>query len=71
MAVIDPNLPGWERLARGFAGAALVAGALVGATGWAQIGLLAGGAALLAMALAGFCPACSLAGRRLARREAP
>ena len=62
------NLPVWERIARLGIGVAV---ALYGFTelggrwGWATV---AGGAGLVLTAAFGFCPACALAGRRLARQ---
>lgn len=72
------NLPLWERALRLSAGAGLAAYALLymrGLPGWA---LLACGAGVALTGLIGFCPACALAGRRIAKaaektssREAP
>ncbi len=62
------NLPRWERMLRLGAGAAVVVYALLnmsGPLGWA---VLAGGAGMALTGVFGFCPACALAGRRLARR---
>jgi len=63
------NVPGWERLLRTAGGAGLLiavaAVPLQGLGAWVA-GL--GGIGLLASSLMGFCPACALAGRRLADR---
>lgn len=62
------NLPRWERMLRLGAGATVVVYALLtmsGPLGWA---VLAGGTGMALTGMFGFCPACALAGRRLARR---
>ena len=63
------NLPGWERLARAAAGAAMIACGLL-AIGFdvPGIAVAAVGAVTAATGLAGFCPACAMAGRRLAKK---
>jgi uncharacterized membrane protein len=65
------NVPGWERLVRLVAGAAIVACGLIG------IGMNLPGFAVAAIGiftgltgLVGFCPACSMAGRRIANKTA-
>jgi hypothetical protein len=63
------NLPVWERLLR--MGAAIVLGvfALTVIHGiWVWL-LLAVAGILVFTGLVGFCPACALAGRRLAKRD--
>lgn len=62
------NLPLWERILRLGAGAAAAAYIFIdigGLWGWAA---LAGGIGLALTGIFGFCPACALAGRRLAKR---
>lgn len=62
------NLPLWERLLRIGAGVALAAYALMsvgGTLGWV---IAASGAGIALTGILGFCPACALAGRRLARQ---
>jgi len=63
------NLPVWERLVRLVAGAAIVTCGLIG------IGMNLPGITLAAIGVAtgltgifGFCPACAMAGRRIAKR---
>lgn len=61
------NLPLWERALRIGGGTATVAYAVLsmgGGWGWA---IMAGGVAAALTGLLGFCPACALAGRRLAK----
>lgn len=62
------NLPRWERMLRLGTGATMVAYALLHMSsplGWT---VLAGGTGMALTGVFGFCPACALAGRRLARR---
>ena len=62
------NLPLWERSLRIGGGTAATVYAVLnmgGAWGWAVIG---GGVGVALTGLFGFCPACALAGRRLAKR---
>ncbi|MHB8388314.1 MAG: YgaP family membrane protein [Acidobacteriaceae bacterium] len=62
------NLPVWERIVRLGVAAAVAAYGLIelgGRWGWVAV---AGGAGLALTAVFGFCPACALAGRRLAKR---
>lgn len=62
------NLPLWERALRigaGTAAAAYAALNMSGVWGWAIVG---GGVGAALMGLFGFCPACALAGRCLAKR---
>lgn len=62
------NLPLWERALRiggGTAAAAYAALNMSGVWGWAMVG---GGVGAALTGLFGFCPACALAGRRLAKR---
>ena len=59
------NVPVWERLLRGAAGAALLVYAWValeGAVAWLAG---AGAAGLVLSGIFGFCPACAMVGRRL------
>ena len=61
------NLPIWERTLRLGIGAAVAAYGFIelgGPWGWIAVAV---GAGLAATAVFGFCPACALAGRRLAR----
>jgi hypothetical protein len=63
------NLPLWERVLRigvGVAAAAYGLRAMAGAPGWV-VALIGVGIALTGVV--GFCPACALAGRRLAKRN--
>ena len=59
------NLPGWERVVRVAAGAAMIACGLLGLRGMpigyliACVGVITG-----VTGFVGFCPACALAGRR-------
>lgn len=65
------NLPAWERLLRNAVGLALVAYALLGTTGpWTWV-LVVAAVILILTGVVGFCPACALAGRRLAKRNSP
>jgi len=67
--MIYVRLPLWERILRLGAGAAAATYAFLyvgGPWGW---GILAGGASLALTGTFGFCPACALAGRRLAKRD--
>lgn len=59
------NVPGWERLLRGMAGAALVVYALLGLEGAATWLVIAGATGLVLSGIFGFCPACAMVGRRL------
>lgn len=62
------NLPLWEQLLRIGAGVALAAYALMsmgGTLGWV---IAASGVGIALTGIFGFCPACALAGRRLARQ---
>lgn len=62
------NLPLWERALRIGLGTAAAAYAVLnmgGVWGWAMV---AGGMGAALTGLFGFCPACALAGRRLAKR---
>lgn len=62
------NLPLWERALRiggGTAAAAYAALNMGSVWGWAMV---AGGVGAALTGLFGFCPACALAGRRLAKR---
>ena len=62
------NVPRWERMLRLGTGATVVVYALLNMSsplGWAVVG---GGAGMALTGVFGFCPACALAGRRLARR---
>lgn len=61
------NVPGWERVLRAVCGLVLLGvAAAMPLAGWPLWLVLAGGAGLVGSALMGFCPACALAGRRLA-----
>ena len=63
------NLPGWERLARIVAGAAMIAcGLLAIGVNLTGIAVAAVGAMTALSGLVGFCPACAMAGRRLAKK---
>ena len=63
------NLPGWERLARIVAGAAMIAcGLLAIGFNLTGIAVAAVGAMTALSGLVGFCPACAMAGRRLAKK---
>ena len=62
------NLPVWERIARLGIGAAVAAYGFIdlgGPWGWIAVAV---GMGLAATAVFGFCPACAVAGRRLARQ---
>lgn len=62
------NLPLWERALRiggGAAAAAYAALNMGGVWGWAMV---VGGVGAALTGLFGFCPACALAGRHLAKR---
>jgi hypothetical protein len=61
------NLPGWERLARSIAGAAMIAaGLLWPGLAWTMPGTLVAASGLVAILTGffGFCPACAMVGRR-------
>ena len=61
------NLPLWERSLRiglGTAAAAYASLNISGGWGWA---IMAGGVGAALTGILGFCPACALAGRRLAK----
>jgi hypothetical protein len=63
------NLPMWERSLRIGGGAAVAIYAFLyigGAPGWI---IAAGGVGAALTGVLGFCPACALAGRRLAKRD--
>jgi hypothetical protein len=63
------NVPGWERVVRiilGIVGATLFIGLLKGVAG--MIGALAA-AGIAISGLVGFCPACAMVGRRLAKQQ--
>ena len=63
------NLPMWERSLRIGGGAAAAVYGLLnigGALGWV---IVAGGVGAALTGVLGFCPACALAGRRLAKRD--
>lgn len=62
------NLPFWERTLRLSAGASVAAYALLYLSGWSGRALVGCGASLALTGMIGFCPACALAGRRLAKR---
>lgn len=63
------NLPGWERLARIVAGAAMIAcGLLAIGFNLTGIAVAAVGAMTALSGLVGFCPACAMAARRLAKK---
>lgn len=59
------NVPVWERLLRGVAGAALVIYALAALEGTAAWLSIAAAAGMVLSGLFGFCPACAMVGRRL------
>lgn len=59
------NVPVWERLLRGVAGAALAIYALVALEGTAAWLSVAAAAGMVLSGLFGFCPACAMVGRRL------
>ncbi len=62
------NLPVWERLGRLVAGLAMISCGIHyygTSAGWA---FLVVGVVTLATGVVGFCPACALAGRRIAAR---
>jgi hypothetical protein len=60
------NLPGWERLVRIVAGAAMLACGLIGLPGLPVGFMIAGvGVVTILTGFIGFCPACAMAGRRL------
>lgn len=61
------NVPIWERLLRGAAGAALVIFALLGLQGTTAWLAIAAAAGLVLSGIFGFCPACAMVGRRLKR----
>lgn len=72
------NLPMWERIARLSVGASFAVYALLYLRGLPSWALLACGAGVALTGVLGFCPACALAGRRIAKeaekspaREAP
>ncbi len=66
MALFQRNLPDWERLLRALTGLAVIGYVLfAGWTGWWLAGAVAIGAGMVGTALVGFCPACTMAGRRL------
>ncbi len=72
------NLPGAERILRLGLGAGLAVYSLLAMGGALEWVLLAGGVGIALTGVVGFCPACALAGRRLAKaaekspsREAP
>jgi hypothetical protein len=63
------NVPGWERVVRialGAAGAVLSIAFLSGI--WGVIGALTA-ATITVSGLVGFCPACAMVGRRLAKQQ--
>ena len=63
------NLPGWERALRVVAGAAMILCGLLGLSGLALGWLLAAAGVVTALTgFVGFCPACAMAGRRIAAR---
>lgn len=63
------NLPGWERVLRVAAGVVLAILTLLGVGGtWTRV-IMSVAVVLLLTGLIGFCPACALAGRRLAKRN--
>ncbi len=62
------NLPGWERLVRSIAGAAMIgAGLLWPGLAGTMPGMLVAASGLVAILTGffGFCPACAMVGRRL------
>ena len=63
------NLPMWERSLRIGAGMAVIAYAAIGMSGIGVWAVMAAGAGAALTGLIGFCPACALAGRRLAKRS--
>jgi hypothetical protein len=62
------NVPGWERVIRIVVGVAVACVGLVAIKGVAGILLAATAAGLLVSGLIGFCPACSMFGRRIAKK---
>lgn len=63
------NLPWWERILRIGAGLAVMVCAVLYLDAYGRWGVMAAGLAVAMTGLVGFCPACALAGRRLAKRS--
>jgi hypothetical protein len=60
------NLPGWERVVRVLAGAAMMACGLLGLSGMPIGYLIAGSGVFTALTgFVGFCPMCAMVGRKL------
>ncbi|WP_420996822.1 YgaP family membrane protein [Cupriavidus sp. 30B13] len=64
------NVPGWERVVRVIAGLVVAGFALFSPGGVAGIAIAVAAAGIVVSGLVGFCPACALAGRKLARQAA-
>jgi hypothetical protein len=62
------NVPGWERVVRVVLGVVAVALALTLLKGVPGIVVALAAAGIVVSGLVGFCPACALAGRRLAKQ---
>ena len=64
------NVPNWERVVRVVIGLAVVVAALMGLPGVIGALMAVSAAGIVVSGLLGFCPACALAGRRLAKQAA-
>ena len=64
------NVPGWERLVRVLSGSLVVALAIVFLKGLAAVIVSVAAIGIVVSGLVGFCPACALVGRKLAKQQA-
>lgn len=62
------NVPNWERVLRVIVGLAVVVAALLGLPGLTGIIVALSAAGIVLSGLVGFCPACALVGRKLAKQ---
>ncbi|GAB3243858.1 YgaP family membrane protein [Chitinimonas naiadis] len=62
------NVPNWERVVRVVIGLAVVVAALTSLPGVIGALVAVSAAGIVVSGLLGFCPACALAGRRLAKQ---
>jgi hypothetical protein len=63
------NVPGWERVVRIILGAGVAALALLFLKGVVGILVAVSAIGIVVSGLVGFCPACAMVGRRLARQQ--
>jgi hypothetical protein len=65
------NVPGWERVLRIIVGLAVVAFSILTFKGVVGIVIALAAAGIVISGLVGFCPACAMVGRRLAKQQKP